>query len=393
MADQLTPEMLTPEMLMHIPVTPPPPGVNSNFIDPPSRAKQTQIAIGIMLTLMIPPLIMRIYTRARKLKFFGADDWFAIASAICVISYCGLLLWMLEYPLGRHEWDVPVGRLTTGYVKANMASLIVYALTATCVKVTLLLLYLRIFRPSHQANIMIWLGIAFVALFYLACAVAYIILFVPRPGGNSAWGVMSHRTTMIIMNTAAAQGVFGCVQDLYILMIPIHLVSGLRLARRKKIGVIALFLTGALASVCSIINASLRFVERSKKVPDSLWESIPVYTLSIIELNVGIICSCIPVIVVLFKDFAHSSYITSFRRYLRSRYASGHSDSESEVDEKAVQGLPEVPRGTLSGLKTFVRKFDRSQSRSQWDKTIPKSDFNTLGSTDESYHEVLKASK
>lgn len=184
-----------------------------------------------------------------------------------------------------------------------MSSLIIYALTATCVKVTLLLLYLRIFRPSHQANIMIWLGIAFVALFYLACAIAYIILFVPRPGGNSAWGVMSHRTTMIIMNTATAQGVVGCVQDLYILMIPIYLVSGLRLARGKKIGVIALFLTGALyvlshvylsniltvfrASVCSIINAALRFVERSKKVPDSLWESIPVYTLRYISLLVS----------------------------------------------------------------------------------------------------------
>jgi hypothetical protein len=134
----------------------------------------------------------------------------------------------------------------TNNFQANMASLIIYALTATCVKTTLLLLYRRIFRPSSKANIMIWLGIAFVALFYLACAVAYIILFVPRPGGNTAWGVMSHRTSMIILNLAAAQGVIGCMQDFYILIIPIHMVSELRLARRRKIGVIALFLTGLL---------------------------------------------------------------------------------------------------------------------------------------------------
>jgi hypothetical protein len=67
-------QQLTPEMLMHIPVTPPPPGVTSNFINPQSRAKQTQITIGVMLALMIPPLIMRIYTRSRKQKIFGMDD-------------------------------------------------------------------------------------------------------------------------------------------------------------------------------------------------------------------------------------------------------------------------------------------------------------------------------
>lgn len=129
-------DQLTPEMLMHIPVTPPPEGVTSNFIDPPSRAKQTQVTIGIMLSLIVPALLLRIYTRVKKLKIFGADDWMAIASAVCVISYSGLLLWskyclraihlafptfrsVLDYPLGRHEWDVPIGRLTKGYVKVQ----------------------------------------------------------------------------------------------------------------------------------------------------------------------------------------------------------------------------------------------------------------------------------
>jgi hypothetical protein len=78
----------------------------------------------------------------------------------------------------------------------------------------------------------------------------------------------------------------------------------------------------------------------------------------------------------------------SLRRYLRSRYASGQSDS-GEIDQKAEQGLPEVPKGTLSGLKTFVRKFNRTQ----YDNSMPMSNFSELASRDESYHEVLKASK
>lgn len=65
---------LDPEMLMHIPVHPPPPGVTSNFIDPLSRAYQTRIAIGVMLALMVPLLFLRLYTRLRVTKTFGLDD-------------------------------------------------------------------------------------------------------------------------------------------------------------------------------------------------------------------------------------------------------------------------------------------------------------------------------
>lgn len=211
---------------------------------------------------------------------------------------------------------------------------------------------------------------------------------------------MSHQTTIRILDLAAAAGVIGFVQDLYILAIPIQLVAGLRLQKKKKLGVIALFFTGFLASICSIINAALRIVERTKTVPDSLWESIPIYTTSIIELNVGIICGCIPVIVVLFKDLAHSHYVTSIKRLIRSRYgsryASDRSDSGSDSGSdlhKAEKELPEVPTGTLSGLKSFVRKFDKSQSRSQPEETVMRSNFDTLASTDESYHEVLKANR
>jgi hypothetical protein len=78
----------------------------------------------------------------------------------------------------------------------------------------------------------------------------------------------------------------------------------------------------------------------------------------------------------------------SLRRYLRSRYASGQSDSD-DIYQKKEQGLPEVPRGTLSGLKTFVRKFDRTQRV----ESTAMSNFSELASRDESYHEVLKANK
>jgi hypothetical protein len=51
---------------------------------------------------------------------------------------------------------------------------------------------------------------------------------------------------IIITNLATTQGVFSSVQDIYILIIPIWLVSGLSIPLGRKIGVLSLFLTGLL---------------------------------------------------------------------------------------------------------------------------------------------------
>jgi hypothetical protein len=67
-------DQFTPDQLMHIPLMPPPPGITSNFNDPPTRGKQTQIAIVVKLSFMIPLLILRIRTRLLYHKVSGLDD-------------------------------------------------------------------------------------------------------------------------------------------------------------------------------------------------------------------------------------------------------------------------------------------------------------------------------
>lgn len=65
---------IDPALLAFIPVHAPPPGVVSNFDNPASRAHQTQIAIYVSLSVMIIPLVLRIYTRARITRTLGSDD-------------------------------------------------------------------------------------------------------------------------------------------------------------------------------------------------------------------------------------------------------------------------------------------------------------------------------
>ncbi|KAJ0106888.1 hypothetical protein J7T55_014964 [Diaporthe amygdali] len=51
------------------------------------------------------------------------------------------------------------------------------------------------------------------------------------------------------IDVSAAQGLFGAVTDLYVLTIPISSVLALHLPKKRKIGVLGIFLTGLLAIV------------------------------------------------------------------------------------------------------------------------------------------------
>ena len=103
--------------------------------------------------------------------------------------------------------------------------------------------YLRLFHPSRHACIIIWGGIVFTVVFYVSCTIAQVKTFVP-PKGESWMSTKKPASYAALTTISSIQGVIGAVTDFYILLIPIHLVIGLRLPLGRKLGVCAIFLTG-----------------------------------------------------------------------------------------------------------------------------------------------------
>jgi hypothetical protein len=52
----------------------PPPGVKSNFIDPPSKKRGIIILEGIFIPLMALSVLARVYVRTRITKLWGIED-------------------------------------------------------------------------------------------------------------------------------------------------------------------------------------------------------------------------------------------------------------------------------------------------------------------------------
>ncbi len=98
-----------------------------------------------------------------------------------------------------------------------------------CLKLSLLLLYLRIFAPDKVTRYLIYLGMAF-------CTIAYTILMFLN--------IFSNVKTVIATNKTL--GVINFSSDIYILCVPTAAVSKLQLSTKKKIGVLLVFMTGIM---------------------------------------------------------------------------------------------------------------------------------------------------
>lgn len=115
------------------------------------------------------------------------------------------------------------------------------------VKLSLLFLYFRLFRPAAGIRIPIWLGIIVITAFYTACNVLTLVFCIPR-SGEGGWGSTKNneRCGTQYLKVTTGQGVFSAATDFYVLFIPINTVMGLKLSLKKRAGVASVFLGGLL---------------------------------------------------------------------------------------------------------------------------------------------------
>lgn len=60
--------------LTNMPAAAPPPGVKSNFVNPPSLAPTITVLDGIFISLMLVAVAVRVFVRVRGTKAWGWDD-------------------------------------------------------------------------------------------------------------------------------------------------------------------------------------------------------------------------------------------------------------------------------------------------------------------------------
>ncbi|KUI61111.1 hypothetical protein VP1G_08288 [Cytospora mali] len=350
----------------------PPAGVTPNFVDPPTRAPATRVVICVTLFLMLLFVCLRIYTRLRVAHAFAADDYLCIVSAACITAFSAVALSIVGNPLGPHQWNIPLTAVTYRYMATYFVTVAMYSLSAMSVKCTLLLFYLRMFRPDRRANIMVWAGIVIIVLFYVISTTLILVDCSPISQQvpslePTKWAEQASNSHCAHpgFDVLASQGIFSPITDFYVLAIPVISILALRLQDKRKLGVLAIFLTGLLACACSMAAAYYRWTVRDSK--DYSWNSMLPYCLGSAELNIGLICSCLPVVFGMFREVTGSwnSFIRSLRMHSKENVAPG--SRRSRRFQKPLNITVKTEMSTYTSLASVDDTYHEQLKRNHFD--------------------------
>ncbi|KAL9003575.1 MAG: hypothetical protein Q9188_003575, partial [Gyalolechia gomerana] len=201
----------------------------------------------------------------------------------------GVAIDVFERGYAVHTWNIPVSLITRRLLDEVTVIQAFYGPTILFTKLCFFILYYRLFSPSKVMRYLIYFGVAFNVVFYLIYVFLYAFLC-----SSKAQSCASELKTLGLATSAINVG-----DDFYILSIPLAAISNLQLPPKKKLGLLAIFFTGFLACLCSIVSLYFRVVLSREK--DDVWNAVPVIVLGTVEFNIGIICACLPTLPALFR--------------------------------------------------------------------------------------------
>ncbi|KAI0409839.1 hypothetical protein F4802DRAFT_542267 [Xylaria palmicola] len=324
--------------LANTPAGSPPPGEVTNFVDPPSR-QAVMIAISTVAIVWTASFVsIRVHSSLRLTRSLGVEDWLCLVATVFSFGYIGVIL-SLSY-VSRHIWDVPVIWFTENYWKYRFAGNTLQALAYFTSRLPILLLYLRLFGTKRSFRVAVFIAIAAAAGFYLTSIPLISYFCTPSPGGD--WGSLDvFAKCQRLLDWALVQGSGDIALNVYILVLPIPPIARLQMPLNKKLGVLAIFLTGLLAVISSALGLYYRY--QLSFTPDINWNEGNFISLSVVEINIAIICSCMPAVASFVKHVLRDSTLLVSLRYVLSRFTIHSSGQNSSGKAKYLDPTSLVP--------------------------------------------------
>lgn len=131
-------------------------------------------------------------------------------------------------------------------IQVSVINEVLFGPSAFFAKLSIFLLYLRIFGPNKKFRYVTYAGIVIIFAFYTATTVMPAVLCIRRPSETWLESQVTPRCTRNTDPLAYSQGVFGTISNLFIYLLPLRVIWQLQMPLRRKIGVSAIFATGSL---------------------------------------------------------------------------------------------------------------------------------------------------
>ncbi|RPA77153.1 hypothetical protein BJ508DRAFT_330460 [Ascobolus immersus RN42] len=273
-----------------------PPGTLPNFASPPTLAPAV-IGVNIaFITLSCIAVSLRIWGRRSAGQRLWSDDWLILIAWIMAFAVSFSASWSTRAGTGRHVWDIPPDWITADqYPQAIWLMTIFFVIACTFIKLSLLIFYHRfsasnLFRLTIYATILFVIGSGFslcMAMFFICLPIeANWIYSLRYDPGTQCLNMFALFTSGSVINAVSA---------LFVWLLPLPIIVKSKMSKTRKMHVYSVFSLGGLVVIASFVRVYL-VVAAERHTVDYGWKVAHVMIASAIEVNIGIICACLPAI-------------------------------------------------------------------------------------------------
>lgn len=301
------------------------------------RSPATIAAQVVCLVIAFAGVGLRLKARRLAKAKLLTDDHFILLALVLYTAAAIDGFICIGYGAGRHEVTL---KHPLRFSKASFAFIVLYRPSVAAVKISVLSLYRRIFPQTGFQVLLLWYG-AFVFVYTIVFMLLDIFHCSPV---NRAWS--GNLSSCLNMDQIwVIGGSLNAVTDIVALSLPLPLLWKLHVTKEKRLQLIGIFLLGGFVCIISIVRC-VELARVSASV-DSSYAYATTIIWSTIEVGIGILCACLPVLrpilgIVLSlrsKLDARSVYQENSTRkanlHLRSWYGPTCRDPTLEADEKS----------------------------------------------------------
>ncbi|KAJ6045521.1 uncharacterized protein N7446_012385 [Penicillium canescens] len=300
-----------------------------------------------MTVLGVVFVILRFLASWKKGLRIGADDYVILLSLVSAIlvslleqpyltggpSAIGFSASLIHFGMGRHADVLPEGNIVI-IAKLLMSFECVYCMTVGIVKISILLMYARIFPTRGFRIAAIILGSIVIGW---VVAIICVSVFQCTPIAK-AWNPTLSGTCINLKGSFIGNAVPNILTDIAILALPVHVVWGLHATVTHRLSVIAVFLLGSFVVFTSAYRFSTLFEFQRIDTP---WTLAKACTWCLVECSSGIISACMPTLRPLFVMLS-SKFASSISTSTRTTGVRGSGLKSYDVSNSALRPPGEV---------------------------------------------------
>ncbi|KAL4733771.1 hypothetical protein BDV11DRAFT_209946 [Aspergillus similis] len=235
----------------------------------------------------------------------GLDDYTICAALLVAVAICGVGFPLKTHGLGKNIWTVPFSDISET-LKLFFIEEVLYTICTALIKLSMLFLYLRLF-PNALLRTAVCVSLAITSLWALGSFFAQVFSCKPISYYWKQWdgeheGRCSSHNSLLL-----AHSIINIFLDILVIALPMPVLARLQMSIEKRVGVCLMFAAGLVVTVISVLRLveTVGFNDTANPTKDF----VPVGVWSLLEIDVGIMCSCMPGIRALTKRL----YTTLFR--------------------------------------------------------------------------------